>query len=85
VLRLHVVGTGIVGAGNMHMEQLISETLQQGMAADALADRVDSCCNAPQQFGFLGEERAGRLVLEVVAVGWQLGLDGCEHFFDVGL
>jgi hypothetical protein len=63
----------IVGAGNMHMQQLIYEILQQGMEADALADRVASCCKTPQQFDFLGEERAGRLVLEVVGLLGSLG------------
>ena len=75
VLGLHVVGAGVVGPRDVHVEQLVAKAFQEGVEADAFADGVASGGEAPEEFGFLGEEGARGLVVEVVVGAGEFGLD----------
>ena len=84
MLRLHVVGAGVVRARDVHVQELIAKALQEGMKTDAVADGGAAGGERPEEFGFLREERPWGLVGEVVVRAGEVGLDCCEHFLDVG-
>jgi hypothetical protein len=75
VSGLHVVGAGVVGPRNVHVEEFVPEAFEERVEADAFADGVASGGEAPEEFGFLREECAWGLVVEVVVSAGEFGLD----------